>query len=130
MGQVRRLRYRNRMADQLLALPLPVRCVFNGNRYAQVQLSKDGTRCTRKVHNLVLEAFVGPCPLGKQAAHLDDDQFDNRVENLRWATPKENSADRVRNGKQVRGITCYNAKLTEEQVKDIRYCWDNRIFTQ
>jgi hypothetical protein len=50
------------------------------------------------VHHLVLEAFVGPRPAGHEAAHGDGDKTNNALANLRWATPKENAADRYRHG--------------------------------
>jgi hypothetical protein len=52
----------------------------------------------RFVHRLVLEAFVGPCPEGMECRHLDGDPANNRLENLRWGTHRENAADQVRHG--------------------------------
>lgn len=44
-----------------------------------------------KVHRLVCEAFHGPAPQGKEyVLHLDEDAHNNRPENLRWGTQKEN----------------------------------------
>lgn len=44
-----------------------------------------------KVHRLVCEAFHGPAPEGKNIVlHLNEDATDNRPENLRWGTQKEN----------------------------------------
>lgn len=46
---------------------------------------------TFKVHRLVCEAFHGPSPFrGAVVMHLDDDPANNRPENLKWATQKEN----------------------------------------
>ena len=46
---------------------------------------------TFKVHRLVCEAFHGPAPFDSAVVmHLDDDPANNRPENLRWATQKEN----------------------------------------
>lgn len=66
--------------------------------YQVVTLHKEGRRKNRMVHQLVLEAFVGPCPSGQQTCHNNGDPSDNRVENLRWDTQKENMADKRRHG--------------------------------
>lgn len=55
-------------------------------------------RKTRRVHRLVLEAFVGPCPDGMEACHANDRPSDNRLVNLRWDTRSENQRDSIRNG--------------------------------
>jgi len=39
---------------------------------------------------------------------------------LRWATPKENAADKLSHGTVVRGEEHYAAKLTESEIKKIR----------
>ena len=45
----------------------------------------------RKVHQLVCEAFHGPKPfLDAVVIHLDEDAHNNRPENLKWGTQKEN----------------------------------------
>lgn len=44
-----------------------------------------------KVHRLVCEAFHGPRPSPKHVViHLNEDATDNRAENLKWGTQKEN----------------------------------------
>ena len=57
-----------------------------------------GPRVNARVHRLVLEAFVGPCPEGMEGCHRDDNPTNNHIENLRWDTHSENTLDRVRNG--------------------------------
>ena len=45
----------------------------------------------RKVHQLVCEAFHGAKPFSDAVViHLNEDAHDNRPENLRWGTQKEN----------------------------------------
>ena len=44
-----------------------------------------------KIHILVCEAFHGPKPTDTSVVlHLNEDGTDNRPENLRWGTQKEN----------------------------------------
>lgn len=71
--------------------------------YASVVLCRNGTRQPRKVHALMLEAFVGPRPEGMSACHGDDDATNNTLGNLRWDTHDANMADKVRNGRTRNG---------------------------
>lgn len=44
-----------------------------------------------KVHRLVCEAFHGPAPFKRAVVlHLDENAINNKPENLRWGTQKEN----------------------------------------
>jgi len=65
--------------------------------YLRVRLANGAYhKRTFQVHRLVLLAFVGPCPEGMQTRHFPDpDRTNNRLENLRWGTAKENAADRA-----------------------------------
>lgn len=81
---------------------------------------------TRYVHALVAGAFLGPCPPGHEVAHNDGNPADNRVQNLRYATRKENQADRLEHGTMIRGEDASNHKLTESDVRDIRAAWAAR----
>lgn len=51
----------------------------------------------RYIHQLVLEAFVGPRPPGCGGLHKDDDPANNHYGNLYWGTAKQNVADAIRN---------------------------------
>lgn len=88
--------------------------------YWRVGLCRNGHRLTFSVHRLVLGAFVGPCPVGMEGCHEDDNHDDNRLSNLRWDTPKANSADRAANGRTARGEGSGVAKLTEPEIVAIR----------
>jgi hypothetical protein len=72
------------------------------------------------VHRAVLGAFVGPCPVGMEARHLNGEGADNRLINLTWGTKKENASDRKSHGGYSRGTECPSARLTEDQVLSIR----------
>lgn len=66
--------------------------------YLTILIYREGTRAQKKVHRLVLKAFLG-LPQKKQVGcHRDDNTFNNRIENLYWGTQKENVADSVRSG--------------------------------
>src|SRR5262245_50905166 len=74
----------------------------------------------RRIHRLVLEAFVGPCPPGMEACHNNGKRDDNRPENLRWDTHRGNHSDRARHGTTNGGEKSSNAKLTAAEVMEIR----------
>ncbi|MDJ0489126.1 HNH endonuclease [Rhodococcus qingshengii] len=89
--------------------------------YAKVRLSINGKRTKVPVARLVAEAFHGlrPTP-DHQICHVDGNKLNNRAENLRWGTAKENAADRDSHGTTARGERDGFAKLTDSKVKEIR----------
>lgn len=87
---------------------------------SRVRLSGGGRKATRKVHRLVVEAFIGSRPPGKEVAHWNGDPNDNRLANLRYATPVENNADKKRHGTHLVGEARANSKVTEEQARIAR----------
>lgn len=91
------------------------------NGYRQLNLSLPEKVASKKVHRLVCEAFHGPPPtVFHQTAHQDGDRTNNRADNLRWATPVENSADDLVNGVRPMGEAHPLAKITEADAELIR----------
>lgn len=94
---------------------------YRRNGYPSVVLCGAGVgRVWKSVHVLVLEAFVGPRPTGHHGAHGDGNPINNAVENLRWATPSENNADKAMHGTQYRGESVGSSKLTADDVRKLR----------
>lgn len=89
--------------------------------YQHLTLSENAKHTTRKVHHLVAAAFLGPKPSATHClAHNDGNPANNRPDNLRWATQKENLADRKAHGTLLFGERQVHAKLTSETVREIR----------
>ncbi|MDT5366637.1 MAG: hypothetical protein QOC62_1068 [Mycobacterium sp.] len=72
----------------------------DGNGYLRVQMPDR----KRRVHQLVLETFIGPRPEGMKGLHWDDVKTDNRLMNLRWGTDADNKRDQRRNRWPACGI--------------------------
>lgn len=70
----------------------------NAQGRPMVNLCRDGICRNHTIHALVAAAFIGPRPPGAIIRHLNDDPWDNRVENLAYGTQHENTWDCIRNG--------------------------------
>lgn len=88
--------------------------------YESVYLSKDGKRNHASVHILVAAAFLGQRPAGLDVLHGENGQLDNSLRNLRYGTPVENMADKLKDGTDNRGEKHGMSKLTVKQVRQIR----------
>lgn len=87
----------------------------SGHLYVALR-KPDGPCRNVLVHRLVLIAFVGPAPDGMHALHCDGNPANNRLANLRWGTPSENSYDAVRHGAhpQARKTHCIHGHPFDE----------------
>ena len=66
----------------------------NPNGYLQVRLSKNGVAKTYRVNRLIALTFIEN-PLNKKTVnHINGNKLDNRVENLEWATEREQAIHR------------------------------------
>jgi hypothetical protein len=77
----------------------------------------------RKAHRIMCELAHGPAPSSRhQVAHSCGKGHEGCVNSrhLRWATPKENSADTILHGTQPHGERNGSAKLTAPEVHAIK----------
>lgn len=102
-----------------------LRQIARADGYRLVTLVDGQRRERRRVHHLVLEAFVGPRPAGMEGCHADGDPSNNALANLRWDTHQGNVADTVRHGRAgnggLPGGRNPSARLTDEDVAEVRH---------
>lgn len=106
-------KYNVLVKERILSAPI-------SHGYPVVVLYKDGKRRQSAVHSLVLEAFVGKRPDGHQACHFDGNRANAMLSNLRWGTQAENEEDKKRHGTYQYGERNPSARLSDEQVAEIR----------
>lgn len=76
------------------------RVYFNGKTYA--------------VHRVIWELFNGKIPDGMHIDHIDGNASNNRIENLRLATPSQNAMNRVAKGRI--------------KLKNVSFCAENNKY--
>lgn len=112
--------------------------------YGVVILYRDGQREGRTVHSLVMEAFAGPCPPGREVRHLDGNPANNRWApgateeevraaggNLFYGSSGDNKRDQVDHGTHYESSRdCCDAghEFTEANTRIVR--WPDGSFKQ
>lgn len=107
--------------DKVLSCESDDCLIWPFSRGGYPKMSHEGKRLF--VHRLVCEARHGPPPTKRhQAAHTCGKGHEGCVnpKHLRWATVRENVADTITHGTRNRGERHGAAKLTEDQVREIR----------
>ncbi len=100
--------------------------------YQSIGLWSNGILKTKMVHRLVAMAFI-PNPLNKkQVNHKNGIKNDNRVVNLEWCTPKENSHHAWKIGlqKQGKGESHPSATIDEKTALEIKEMCKNGSYTK
>jgi hypothetical protein len=65
-----------------------------GGGYLCVHLCNQGIRKMFKIHRLLAQYFIPNPEMKSEVDHIDGNKQNNSLENLRWATKKENGANR------------------------------------
>ena len=113
-GRIKSLKRYHHKKDRILSLirhPCGYRCV---------NLSLDGNATKTLIHQLVTKAFLGQCPDGLEINHKNGKKADNRLVNLEYVTRSQNHFHSRRVLGRTVGETHGMAKLTNQQVFEIR----------
>jgi len=101
--------------------PINLNPYINKAGYPTISLSSRCKIKLKKVHRAVLEAFGGDPPSNNHhCAHNDGNPENNHIDNLRWATHKENMADKKLHGTENEGVRNGMCVLTVSNVKEIK----------
>lgn len=106
LGRVKALNYHRSGKEKIMSPELMKK------GYLRALLQKDSIRERIMVHRLVAQAFI-PNPDNKPYIdHINTDKSDNRVENLRWVTSKENCNNpaTLTKYRDRKGYRVYNSK--------------------
>lgn len=116
MGRIKSVRSRTNTKVGYVLSPIRLHHSYS------VRLSKDGKATNKFVHRLVADAFIGAIPDGHEVNHMNRDTSDNRLVNLEYVTPLQNTRHAIENGGRntARGERSAAAKLTDDDVRAIR----------
>ena len=97
-----------------------------GGRYVHVTLFKGGKRYNKSIHKIMAIAFLNHTETdGFIVHHINNDKLDNRLENLKLITSRQNTYTHNAGLSKYRGVSWNKSK-----AKWISRIWDgtNRIF--
>ena len=103
---------REKWTDTAFVLNNGYPCVFMGS------IKNKRKRVNHYVHNVIALCYLGEKPQGYQTDHINSIKTDNRLENLQYITPQQNTQKRkTMNGRIVKGYYLtkygtYRARIT------------------
>lgn len=88
--------------------------------HSRVSMWVGGRHRNLSVHRAVFAAFHGEIPSGMLIRHADGDSRNNTLANLALGTQADNIDDRRRHGRGVSGAANPSARLTADEVTELR----------
>lgn len=76
-------------------------------------------RLNTYIHKLVAEYFIGPRPEGCQIDHIDGNYLNNKVENLRYCSVKENRNNPITYKRNKESMKTFWENMSNERRKEI-----------
>ena len=96
--------------------------------YYMCYLYVDGKRHDLLLHRIIASTFVSNPSNKKQVNHKNGIKTDNRAVNLEWVSQSQNIKHAYDNKLMTKTFKdCYNALLSEEQVRQIRIMIKNKM---
>ena len=89
-------------------------------KYARVEFYRDGRSKTMLVHLLIAITFIGHRPMGFDVCHNDGNTYNNRADNIRYDTRKNNLRDMKKHGTIILGENKKTSKLKNLEVLKIK----------
>lgn len=100
--------------------PVLMKLQNHSSGYKQVKLCKPNKILIERVHRLVASAFIPNHDKKTQVNHINGIKCDNRVDNLEWSTPQENTRHAFRTGlANVYGENHHHSKLSDKEAEYI-----------
>lgn len=112
--------YKNRYTNKKLDIPKELKQTTNAQGYKKVEIGWGDKRKPYYVHRIVALVYLGkPDNENLIAGHINDIKSDNRVENIKWMTVKENAKYADLNGVICNGVKHGNHLFSKEEIKKI-----------
>lgn len=83
---------------KVLTVPRLKQPTIDHRGYLIVSLSMSSRSIVHSIHQLVAEAFIGPCPANQEVRHENHNSLDCRADNLSYGTLRDNVNDRMTSG--------------------------------
>lgn len=112
----------------------PLKSHLSRYGYPTVRLKDKPRGKTTTIHRLVMLAFVGPCPFGKEVNHKDGNKQNAKLDNLEYVTRVENIKHSWNTGlrklKNQLGEKNSQHKLSEKEILKIVFLYKEGLLNQ